>query len=136
MDSSTEQLYEILNGRWKPDGDRHALILDGDCRFAWVGGVILGPNTPTKYEDNRPKPSSGDWSVECTKLVLRGPGENVDRVERIEYTVEHNSDGTELTLTDPSGRSQRLSRTGDTEKEHPARTAARRAKFGLSPSED
>ena len=119
MDSSTEQLYEILNGRWKPDGDRHALILDGDCRFAWVGGVILGANIPIKYEDDRPKPSSGDWSVECTKLVLRGPGENVDRVERIEYTVEHNSDGTELTLTDPSGRSQRLSRTGDTEKEHP-----------------
>ena len=52
--------------------------------------------------------------MECTKLVLRGPGENVDRVERIEYTVEHNSDGTELTLTDPSGRSQLLSRTGQT----------------------
>ena len=131
MGSPTEQLYATLNGKWKPDGDiRHKLILDGDCRFAWVGGVILGPDTPIKYEDDRPKPSSGEWSVECTKLVLRGPGEN----ERTEYTVEHNSDGTELTLTYPNGRSQRFSRTGDTAKEHPARSAARRAKYGLLPA--
>ena len=42
------------------------------------------------------QPSIGEWSVEGTKLVLRS-GLTEDRVE---YAVEHNADGTELTRTD------------------------------------
>ena len=129
MDSSTEQLCAILNRKWQPDDDQHALILDGDGHFVWVGEVTVGPDTPIKYEDDRPKPSSGEWSVEGTKLVLRSgliKG-------RIEYAVEHNADGDELTLTGPDGRSRRFTRAGDTQNEHPASRAARLTKFGLPP---
>ena len=128
MDSSTEQLCAILNRKWQPDDDQHALILDGGGHFEWVGEVTVGPDTPIKYEDDRPKPPSGEWSVEGTKLVLRS------RLNkgRVEYAVEHNADGDELTLTGPDGRSRRFTRASDTEIEHPSR-AARRTKFGLPP---
>ena len=129
MDSSTEQLYAILNGRWQPDDDdRYVLQLDGPCKpdgkckFAWI-------HTAHSHPHGRPQPSIGEWSVEGTKLVLRsGLNEN-----RVEHTVKHNADGTELTLTQPSGRSQRFTRTGDTPNDHPARKAARRTRFGLPP---
>ena len=132
MDSSA--LYSNLNGKWQPDDDdQYTLILDGDGHFTWVGEVAVGPDTPVKYEDDRPQPSLGEWSVEDAKLVLRGSRVNVDRIERIEHAVEHNAAGTKLTLTRPDGMARRFTRVGDTRTEHPARRADRRARFGLPP---
>ena len=94
----SEQLDAILNGKWQPaDDDRYALILDGDCRFTWVGGVTAGPETRLKYVDDKPQPSSGTWSVEGDQLVLRSG----------------------------VSKARRFTRAGDTPKEHPARRARR-----------
>ena len=132
MDNS--KLYAILNGKWQPDDDgRHALILNGDGHFTWVRKVTLGPDNPIKYEDDRPQPSVGKWSVEGSKLVLRGSRMDGDRVERIAHTIEYKAAGTEITLTSPDGMSRRFTRAGDTSTEHPARSAHRRARFGLPP---
>ena len=130
MDNS--KLYAILNGKWQPDDDNpHPLILDGDGRFTRGRRGTVGPDTPIKYEDDRPQPSVGEWSVEGTKLVLHGSRMDGGRVERIEYTVEYNAAGTELTLTSPDGMSRRFTRAGDSPTEHPARRADRRARFGF-----
>ena len=131
MDSSTEQLYARLNRKWQPDDDRHALILDGDGHFVWVGETTAGPDTRIEYNADRPEPSSGEWSVEGTKLVLRSGLTG----KRVEHAVEVNADGTELTLTDQDGRSRHFTRVGEAPTEHPASKAARRAKFGLPPEE-
>ena len=128
------KLHAILNGKWQPDDDNlHALILDGDGHFTWGRRVTVGPDTPIKYEDGRPQPSVGEWSVEGSKLVLRGSRMHGNPVERIEYTVEYKAARTELTLTSPDGMSRRFTRAGDTPTEHPARRADRRARFGLPP---
>lgn len=132
MDSST--LCATLNGKWQPDDDhRHKLILNGDGHFTWVGEVSVGPNTPVEFDDDRPLPSVGTWSVEDSKLVLNSSRANGDRDGRIEYTVKYNAAGTEITLTTPDGVSRRFTRLGDTRTEHPSREAARRARFGLTP---
>ena len=128
MDSSTEQLYAMLNRKWQPDDDRHALILDGDDHFVWVGGTTAGPDSPIEYNAHRPEPSIGKWSVEDTKLVLRS-----GLTGKVEYAIEPNDAGDELTLTDQDGRSRHFTRVGETPTEHPASRAARRAKFGLPP---
>ena len=131
MNSSTEQLYAILNRKWQPDDDRYVLELDGPepdgkCTFAWID---TAHGYPLDFPLDRPEPSIGEWSVEGAKLVLRS-GLTEDRDE---YAVEHNADGDELTLTDPDGRSRRFTRAGETETEHPASKAARYAKYGLPP---
>ena len=133
MDSPTEQqLYATLNRKWQPDDDdRHALILDGDDHFVWVGEATTDPDTPIDYNPGRPEPSIGEWSVEDTKLVLRSRLTG----DRVEYAVELNDAGDELTLTDQDGNSQRFTRVGETPTDHPASRAARRAKFGLPPEE-
>ena len=127
MSSSDQQLSAILNGKWQPhDDDKYKLMLDGDPRrrFSWVGGAVAGSDTPTEY-NVKPQPSSGTWFVEGSTLVLCGQG------ERIAHTIEHNVDGTEITLTRrPNGRSRRFTRTGDTPTEHPARKAARERHLG------
>ena len=92
---------------------------DGKCTFSWIHSAH---SYPLDIPFDRPEPSIGEWSVEGTKLVLRS-GLTEDRVE---YAVEHNADGTGLTLTDQDGRSRRFTRAGETPKEHPAR-------YGLPP---
>ena len=125
MNSSTKQLYAILNRKWQPDDDdRHVLQLDGpskpggECTFVWI-------HRGSDFPFDRPEPSTGKWSVEVAKLVLRS--ELTD--DRVEYAVEHNADGTELTLTDQDGIPRRFTQVGETPTEHPASKAARRTKF-------
>ena len=122
----SSKLYAILNGKWQPDGDvGHALILDGDGHFTWVGDNLGDYN-----HDPRRQPSYGQWSVEGTKLVLRG---STVKVEPIKYAVEYNAAETEITLTPPDGLSRRFTRPGETQTEHPDRRADRCARFGLPP---
>ena len=129
MDSSIVNLYARLNRKWQPDDDRHALILDGDCHFVWVGQTTAGPDAPLEYGADRPEPSIGKWSLEGAKLVLCSGLTG----KRVEYAVKLNDAGDELILTEPNGRSRHFTRAGETPTEHPASRAARRAKFGLAP---
>ena len=68
MNSSTEQLYAILNRKWQPDDDdRYVLELDGPepdgkCKFAWI-------DTAHAYPPDRPEPSIGEWSMEARQCA-------------------------------------------------------------------